>query len=419
MNRLGWHFAFVGTFAMVGGAIRGFNLPLVLAGLITGTLLMHWRIGRRQIESLTIRRRLPEEAFVDQPFTVRFLVTNHNRFLASWLIRIDDAINAPVSNGSSIRPPTRLRRLRNVFQSQALESVTAACGLGKVGPRRTVATSYDVVATQRGRYTVGPSVISSGMPLGLMTLRRTDPAIASMVVYPRLYPLRRDWRRRLQSRSGGMSTTARRSGASEGDFFGLRSWQAGDSQRWIHWRTTARIDELAVRQFEQQRKLDLCILVDAYRPPHDSEDADEALELAISAAASLATRIAATPSNRIAIAIAAASPEIAVSGGPRDHVTQMLTLLADLIPVQNPSLLGAIDVLIRGVGKPQDLVVVSPRTIPPEGEEMFSLVGNRCSVRWLSAADGSIDLLLQRTGTAAVRNKSNKSLPVSPFAPRK
>jgi len=56
MSRLGWHFAFVGTFAMVGGAIRGFNLPLVLAGLIVGALLMHWRLGRRTIEAIECRR---------------------------------------------------------------------------------------------------------------------------------------------------------------------------------------------------------------------------------------------------------------------------------------------------------------------------------------------------------------------------
>jgi len=204
-----------------------------------------------------------------------------------------------------------------------------------------------------------------------------------------------------------MSTTARRSGASDGDFFGLRSWQQGDSQRWIHWRTTARIGEPAVRQFEQQRKFDLCILVDAYTPAVSDADREEFeqrraiddVETVVSAAATLLTSIVATPTNRVALAIAGARNEVIANAGTRDQLTAMLKILADAEPTPNPDLVEVIDRVFHSLGKPQDLVVVSPRLVPASGEKIMALLKGRCAVRWYSTLDGSIDLLIERSRT--------------------
>lgn len=397
---------------MVGGAIRGFNLPLVLAGLIVGALLMHWRLGRRTIEAIECRRRLPDEAFAGQPFTVRFLVTNHNGWLPAWLIRIDDRIQMPATPS-----PQKAARKLNFGGLKSMSAVArdsivqfASCGIGRIGTRRTLAATYDCIATKRGRYEFGPLAVSTGMPLGLMIAKRSSGDTQSMYVYPKLVSLRRDWRRRLQSRSGGMSTTARRSGASDGDFFGLRSWQAGDSQRWIHWRTTARIGEPAVRQFEQQRKFDLCVLVDGYWPVSlegsngdtQRSKASDDFEFAVSAAAALVTHIVPTPTNRVALAVAGVHNAVVASGGTRDQLTAMLKLLADVEPSAEPDLMDAIDKVFRSIGRPQDLVVVSPRTIPALGEKMIAMLSGRCSMRWYAVADGSIDVLVERPRPAVI-----------------
>lgn len=403
MTRLGWHFAFVGTFAMVGGAIRGFNLPLVLAGLIIGALLTHWRLGRHTIEAIKCRRRLPEEAFVGQSFPVRFLVTNHSRWIPAWLIRIDDRIDT--STGADKRPLAKRPTFFSMPVWREPASGLASCGVGAIARRRTVVATYDCVASKRGCYEFGPLTISTGMPLGLISVAQVDSERQSICVYPELLPLRRDWRRRLQSRSGGMATTARRSGANDGDFFGLRSWQAGDSRRWIHWRTTARIGEPAVRQFEQQRRFDLCVLVDAFWPTdafdHEqdgssSSAAADSLELAISAAASLITHIVPTPTNRVALAVAGRVNAIVAGGGSRGQLTAMLQVLAEAAPSTDPSLVAAVDNVFRSVGKPQDLVVISPRMMPAAAERMGRLLSGRCSLRWYSVEDRSIDLLVDR-----------------------
>lgn len=409
MSRLGWHFIFVGMFAMLGGAIRGFNLPLVLSGLIVGALLMQWRLSRRMLEAVESRRRLPGEAFVGQSFAVRFLITNHSRWVPALLLRIDDQVDAPVLPGKSIQSSqagTRLgasgivaaqkgvAKLASLFRRDSAV-VAASCGLGKVPAQATVAAQYDCVAKRRGRYDFGPSIISTGMPLGLMVIRRTSVDAQSMYVFPEILPLRRGWRQRLQSRSGGISTTSRRSGANDGDFFGLRSWQAGDSRRWIHWRTTARIGEPAVRQFEQQKRFDLCILVDAIlASPSPVAHAD--VEFVISAAASMLTQIVPTPTNRVALAVAGVKNGVVAGAGNREQLNAMLRLLADLVPAGETDLAGAVDQVFRSVGKPQDLVVISPRTMPAEADRIQRLLSGRCTLRWYCVSDGSLDQLVDR-----------------------
>ena len=94
LTRLGYHFLFVGTFALMGGALRGFNLLLILAGLVVGILLMHWRWSSRSLEQLTVSRRLPSEAFAGRPFRITFLIRSASRFLPVWMLRVEENISS-------------------------------------------------------------------------------------------------------------------------------------------------------------------------------------------------------------------------------------------------------------------------------------------------------------------------------------
>ncbi len=398
---------------MMGGAIRGYNLPLVLAGALVGLMLMHWRLGRSTVESVSAKRRIPDEAFAGQPFKVRFLVSNHNRWLAAWLIQIDDRISA-VSRAEEALSSWRLLGMKRLTVGRKTAEIrpgqwltTASCGVGTVPVGMTCTAEYECEIAHRGKYVLGPATLSSAMPLGLITSRKRIAETQVINVYPRLQPLRRDWRMRIQSRGGGSATTSRKSGAAEGDFFGLRSWKSGDSKRWIHWRTTARIGEPAVRQFEQQRRFDVCILIDTYLPAPKTGSAPNAdtsgsspdLELVISTAASLISQIVPTPTNRVAVSIAETEPSIAASGGGGDQLRGMMTLLAEIRGCQLPNVNAAVDQLFRTIGKPQDLVVLSPRTMPADVERLQALISSQCTLRWFSTADGSLERLIERNGS--------------------
>jgi uncharacterized protein (DUF58 family) len=405
--RLGWQFAFIGVFAMIGGAIRAYNLPLVLAGLIVATLILQWRWVRHTIASVSVLRRLPSEAFAGQPFDVIFLCSNHSRWLAAWLIRIDDKIRR--IDGAAKKD--WLGRVQNTAEGQT----DARCGIGVIPCGKTLTTSYTCVVTRRGRYDLGPYQFCSGAPLGLISAHSQPIPAESFYVFPARVVLTRHWRRRLQSRMGGNATTDRRSGVADGEFFGIRSWQEGDSRRWIHWRTTARIGEPAVRQFEQNRRFEVCILLDAFsketskptrvlkkksaRAPEDTN-----LEHIISVAATLITQIVATPANRIALVIASNRPTAINSGGGRDQTVTMLSHLAEVLPSSNPNFAGAVDQMVKVVGRPRDLIVLSTRTatdaFAQEGADQLNVyLGNATNWRWFSTADASINQIAESSET--------------------
>lgn len=406
LTRLGWQFAFISVFAMIGGAIRAYNLPLVLAGLIVATLTLQWRWARNTIASVSVLRRLPSEAFAGQPFEVNFVCTNHSRWLPSWLVRIDDKIRK-VEVGAK---KDWFGRKQDVIDVET----DASCGIGVVPCLKSFTGSYTCLIMRRGRYDFGPLKVSSGAPLGLLNAESSYAQRESFYVFPARVVLTRHWRRNLQSRVGGNATTARRSGVSDGEFFGIRGWQEGDSRRWIHWRTTARIGEPAVRQFEQHRRFELCIFIDAYAAEpqkgakktksaaaQDNEDAN--LERVISVAATLATQLVATPSNRIAMVIAGTRTVTLSSGGGREQTVAMLTQLAELTASAKPNLSEAAMQMIRVTGRPRDLIVLSTRgateALSQDGsDQLAALFGGGLVWRWFSTHDGTIDQIAAASG---------------------
>ncbi|NND98767.1 MAG: DUF58 domain-containing protein, partial [Pirellulaceae bacterium] len=208
---------------------------------------------------------------------------------------------------------------------------------------------------------------------------------------------RQNWQRNLSGRQGGAAATARRSGLGEGEFFGLREWQTGDSPKWIHWRTTARLTKPAVRQFEQQRSFDLCVVVDAYCAP---DLGDDDVETAISLAATIVSNITISPSNRVVLGVAGVVND-AVTGSSTDLAKlRMLEVLADVRTSQHPQLVDAIGQSLSLARSARDLVVISTRT-KHEAFKKDTLGVDRllnshtigaagCSVQWINVRDDAV-----------------------------
>ncbi len=385
LTRLGVHFVFVAAFTMIGGALRGFNLLLVLAGLLIGALLVHWRCSRFLIQSTTVSRLLPAEAFAGTPFRIRYQVRNLSRYLPAWMIRIDDQINSPHE-----QVPT-----------------TAGCAVGVIGPEKMSPTFYDCVVTARGRYQLGPISLSTLFPFSLFLVRKTVDAQAGLHVFPALLSLRKGWQQTLVTKQGGAAAAARRSGPSEGDFFGLREWQTGDNPRWIHHRTTARVGEPIVRQFEQQRQFDACLLVDCYDPQRHRAEPTSAVETALSFAATIVASMDRAPANRLVLAVADDDPKAVSGGRVRGSKQRMLELLAEAAATADPKLVLAIDTAAIAAGEAKDLIVISSRDPQdvlrdhPEAAAIASRLQSwvrRGGLRWINVQ--SVDFtnwLLDRT----------------------
>lgn len=337
LTRLGFHCTFLGSFAIFGGAFRGFNLLLVLAAILLGAMMIQWRWSRRNLLFVSAKRRLPHDVFAGQPFTVRVQLRSVNRFLTAWMIRVQDRVD------------------RVSHQDQA----EAKCGVASIHAGASETADYECLITERGRYHFGPLTLESTFPFSLFRCRKTIQIHDDLYVLPRLLELRRHWHRGIIRPNDGLSTTSRRARSTEGDFYGLRPWRNGDSRKLIHWRTTARLNEPAVRQFEQKRELDLCIVVDAFA---NCEAERQFAETAISFAATIAIKLVSTESNRIALGTAGSENQVIIAGGSEQGGRRILVHLAQLQIGDRPKIANAIDQAMQLAGATTELIVISPRS---------------------------------------------------------
>ncbi|EMI19466.1 membrane protein containing DUF58 [Rhodopirellula maiorica SM1] len=344
LTRLGLHFLFVSAFAMLGGALRGFNLLLVVAGLLVGALFIQWRWSRGTVMALSLRRRLPSDAYVGKPFAVDVEVTNHSRWMTMWLLRVEDSVES-----------------QSFSAKRQSDDETPLATIRQIAPLSSVSRTTYFVPQSRGTLTLGPLRVISSFPLDLLTARVTDSQQATVDVYPKLLSLNRGWQRVVAGRNDGVTGATDRTGPSEGEFYGLRPYRDGDTVRKIHWRTSARLDYPVVAQYEQSRRYELCVIVDAFL---ESPSANDALvERSISAAATVVLQLAGSNASRIVVAAAGQEAMATLASGSPDNKRNVLSLLARVRLSQSPDLLGAFEQSASLSGRSQDVVVLSPRSM--------------------------------------------------------
>jgi uncharacterized protein (DUF58 family) len=104
--------------------------------------------------------------------------------------------------------------------------------------------------------------LSTQFPFGLVERRAVVTLEDELIVYPRLGHLTRQWYARHREQLEGAQQKGQRESRQSHEFFGVRTWQQGDSFRWIHWRSSARHSKWVVRQFEHPQSRDLAVFLD-------------------------------------------------------------------------------------------------------------------------------------------------------------
>lgn len=154
--------------------------------------------------------------------------------------------------------------------------------IAPIPPGQVRTSSYRLPSTRRGVHRLGPLELRLEDPLGLAFSPRVTALESSLTVHPNyeLLPVRgasahRDYDRRLSQPLIG---------AGGNEFYMLREYVPGDDLRHVHWPTTARVDDLVIRQPERLRRGRLTVVADLRATVQD----ERSVEPALSAVASLA-----------------------------------------------------------------------------------------------------------------------------------
>ena len=160
--------------------------------------------------------------------------------------------------------------------------------VSSVGSRDSTRWRVKGACTQRGLFNLGPTSLLSSDPLGIFTVALHYPQSMPFMVMPPVISLPS-----IEVAPGGRAGQARpKASALERTVSAamVREYVPGDSWRWIHWRTTARVDALHVRLFDSVPAGDWWILLDMDRHVQAGEGMGATVEHGVILAASLADR---------------------------------------------------------------------------------------------------------------------------------
>lgn len=205
---------------------------LIGALLVLGALWARLNLRNVQIVRQTRARRAQVGQYTDE----RFIVRNASRIPKLWL-EVRDESTLPGHQASRV--------------------------VNALGGRRQRGWQVRTLARRRGRYTLGPIVLSSGDPLGLYHFEKLLPATSSMIVYPATIDLPR-FEPPIGQLVGGEALRLRTQVVTT-NVAGIRDYVPGDSFNRIHWPSTARKDRLLVKQFEIDPTADVWLILDMQR----------------------------------------------------------------------------------------------------------------------------------------------------------
>ena len=365
LSHEGWYYVAVLAFIVGGAVLRSVNLLVVLAGMMIAPLLFNWRVVMAALRGIEVRRKSPLQICAGDPLTIELSVTNHRRWLASWLLVLEDKLQA--------KP--RLRRGERPTVARAV--------IAQVAPGQTVAATYRLNIPRRGLYRLGPLRVSTRFPLGLVRATLTLPIEDTLVVAPRLGVLSEKWSQILEADAAGDDSAHAQRGIDEGDYYSLRPFRSGDARRWIHWRTTAKLNVPIVRQFEQQRSFDVAMLIDPWLPESPTDDDRGRLEFALSLVATAVANLCGQGQSRLTIVVA--TPEPQIWSGPTSHAfcREVFSHLAALDGQPGSDVSAAVREVRRELSFGAKILVISTRKLETTGEGTEAF-GN---VRWIDVAD--------------------------------
>ncbi|HEX6512817.1 MAG TPA: DUF58 domain-containing protein [Chloroflexota bacterium] len=192
-------------------------------------------------------------------------------------------------------------------------------------PRRRQQGLVDTISELRGMYTLGPTGAAASDPFGLFTLERRIGPSSELLIYPEVVDLGNF------SVPGAILTEGTRmrrpTQIQTLDPAGTRPYVYGDSQRRIHWLSSAHAGQLMVKEFEYTPAADIWIFLDLETGVHVGAGVHSTEEYAVTAAASIAAHYLGQ-SRSVGLVASCKSEEVLLADRGDRQLIRMLETLA-------------------------------------------------------------------------------------------
>ena len=259
---------------------RAQPLAWAIAALLSATLIAGFAWPRRLLGKLHVHREGPSRAAEGETIQFRVRIAN-SAWLPRFMVEIVDRIPFAGANDGTV------------------STGETPIGLVAYLPGKTTRhLEVPVVCEKRGYYRLGPVGLATSFPLGLNEARRlSNGGVQTLTIYPNVFTI-------LALPLHGAPSQIHRGGyllpdgAGAAEFCGLREYRRGDNPRHIHWPTTARLNELMVREYEPLASACLCLALDQAASSNLGQGKHSTFEYAVRIAASIA-RTASSANMRV------------------------------------------------------------------------------------------------------------------------
>jgi uncharacterized protein (DUF58 family) len=254
-------FVFLGTVLVVAAFSTGISFLFFLVYLLGALLVAAWFYARRGLNGLRAGYQVVNpRAQVGDTLRAVYRLDNTAGLGKPWV---------EIWNDSTLPTPMPGRAIG-------------------IGPRDSRQWQTRLPLQRRGSYRLGALRVRTGDPFGLFTSEMVVGQPTWIVVFPRVHALPH-WRLP-PSPVDGTAPSRRRFEAASPLVSSIRPYVHGDAINRIHWLTSVRHGELHVKEFDVEQTADLWILLDLERTSHAGVGDNASVEMAVSAAASIAVQ---------------------------------------------------------------------------------------------------------------------------------
>jgi uncharacterized protein (DUF58 family) len=273
----------------IASTIRSGWLYLVASGLFA-IVVYGFVSGYIETRGVRIEREVPAEVFERQPFKARLLARNNGRISRVLCTFTDTQFEPAAGAGSGLRR----RRAEGKAYGRAGRGGEArspgrrrgaSVSFEKLRPGEEARAMYELSAPGRGLYEEAVIVLRCAGVFGVSGVRRTTTLSSPVLVYPEVSQLERFPFMPVATASPLETFEWERKGPGQ-DYFGVREYVRGDALRYIHWRSSAKVGELIVKEYQQEYTPATALLL-LLRVPVFGDRHSNSLEDSIRAAASI------------------------------------------------------------------------------------------------------------------------------------
>ncbi|MGQ9837760.1 MAG: DUF58 domain-containing protein [Cyanobacteriota bacterium] len=307
-TRIGRWFVGITLLVSIAAFNTGNNPLYLLLGMLLSLILISGRISDATLKDLDVSRQLPSRIFAGQPILVGLILTNHKRRLPSFSLQVSEQIEGLKREDW---PSTYILR---------------------VDAQSSVNTFYRHVFPQRGVWQLKGFEIASSFPFELFrkTVEIADPQ--TVIVFPRPVPVQ--GLRVLELLSGGSQLQPQP--GQEGDYLSLRPHRPQEDARSIHWKISAKRDQLIARELERPRSQAITVCFEnRWQPRGETAEAHRnTLERAVERCAGILSHLIREGHPVALVTLQERTP----FGADLAHQDHLLAVLAQLTFVGDPQL---------------------------------------------------------------------------------